>query len=187
MGEALRTLEKALLLHLVYPQTYPVLPLQPDLNKSPRLHVLDTGMLNYFVGIQQDIPGTAELDNVYHGTMIEHIVGQELLARQYSALHGLSFWVKTSSAEIDYLHRYNGNLVPIEVKSGATGKLRSLHLFMDLAPHQLAVRFYSGPVNISTITTLNKKPFYLLNLPYYLVARLPDYLAWMETEIKKMN
>lgn len=50
--------------------------------------------------------------------MIEHITGQELLARQYSALHGLNFWVReknTASAEIDYLYVYDGKLIPIEV------------------------------------------------------------------------
>ncbi len=51
-------------------------------------------MLNYFVGLQQQILGTADLSSIYMGTMIEHIVGQELLARQYSALHGLAFWVR---------------------------------------------------------------------------------------------
>ena len=75
MGEALRALEKALLIHLVYPQTSPVLPLLPDVSKSPRLHVLDTGMLNYFVGLQQEILGTTDLNKVYQGMVIGHIVG----------------------------------------------------------------------------------------------------------------
>ena len=116
MGEALRTLEKALLLHLVFPQTNTVLPLQPDLNKSPRLQVLDTGMLNYFVGLQKEIIGTQDLSSVYQGTMIEHMVGQELLAAQYSALHGLQFWVReknSSSSEVDYLQVFNSQLIPI--------------------------------------------------------------------------
>src|SRR5680860_623343 len=43
MGEALRTLEKALLIHLVYPHTSPTLPIQPNYRRSPRLQVLDTG------------------------------------------------------------------------------------------------------------------------------------------------
>ncbi|GAA4310103.1 ATP-binding protein [Compostibacter hankyongensis] len=188
MGEALRSLEKALLIHLIYPQTSPVLPLQPDLNKAPRLQVLDTGMLNYFVGIQQELLGTSDLDNIYHGRVIEHIVGQELLARQYSALHGLSFWVReksAASAEVDYLYRYKEKLVPLEVKSGATGTLRSLMAFMDLAPHNMALRFYSGEVRISTITTPAKKKCYLLNLPYYLVSEIEDYIKWFEDEINK--
>ncbi len=128
MGEALRALEKALLIHLVYPQTSPVLPLLPDVGKSPRLHVLDTGMLNYFVGLQQEILGTNELNNIYQGTVIKHIIGQELLARQYSALRGLVFWVRektTSAAEVDYLISYKEKLIPIEVKSGSPGTLRS--------------------------------------------------------------
>jgi len=54
MGEALRTLEKALLIHLMYPNTAAILPLLPDIKKSPRLQLLDTGMLNYFIGIQKE-------------------------------------------------------------------------------------------------------------------------------------
>lgn len=186
MGEALRTLEKALLIHLIYPQTSPILPLLPDVSKSPRLHVLDTGMLNYFVGLQQALIGTADLDSIYQGTIIEHIVGQELLARQYSALHGLAFWVReksTSAAEVDYLIRFEEKLIPIEVKAGATGTLRSLSMFMDLAPHNRAVRLYAGQLLISTITTPAGKVVHLLNLPYYLVSQIEKYLIWFETQI----
>lgn len=188
MSEALRTLEKALLIHLVYPQTSPVLPLQPNLNKSPRLQVLDTGMLNYFVGLQQEILATSDLDSIYHGTLIEHMVGQELLARQYSALHGLTFWVReksVASAEVDYLFKYKEKLIPVEVKSGATGTLRSLMVFMDLAPHNMALRFYSGEVSLSTITTPEKKIVHLLNLPYYLVSKIEEYMLWFESQVKK--
>jgi predicted AAA+ superfamily ATPase len=190
IGEALRTLEKALLLHLVYPQTSPTLPLQPDLSKSPRLQVLDTGMLNFYVGIQKEIVGTEDLSAVYKGTMIEHITGQELLARQYSALHGLNFWArdkKNASAEVDFLFQYDGKLIPIEVKSGATGKLRSLHMFMDMVPHNLALRFYDDEIKISTPTTPEGKIYYLLNLPYCLVSQIQLYLEWFEGEVKKMT
>jgi hypothetical protein len=188
MGEALRALEKALLIHLIYPQTSPTLPIQPDLSKSPRLHVLDTGMLNYSVGIQKEILGTEDLSNVYQGTMIEHIVGQELLAKQYSALHGINFWVREkagATAEIDYLYQFESKLIPIEVKSGTEGRLRSLHLFMDMAPHQMAVRFYAGDVDITPITTPEQKQYYLLSLPYFLVSQIDGYLEWFEKEIEE--
>jgi predicted AAA+ superfamily ATPase len=188
MGEALRALEKALLIHLVYPQTSPVLPLLPDVSKSPRLHVLDTGMLNYFVGLQREILGTADLSSVYQGTVNEHIIGQELLARQYSALHSLAFWVRektTSVAEVDYIFSYKEKLVPVEVKSAATGTLRSLAMFMDLAPHNIAVRFYAGEILISTIATPGGKTVHLLNLPYYLVSQIEKYLDWFEKQIAK--
>ena len=40
MGEVLRILEKAMLIHLVYPTTQTSLPFLPDIKKSPRLHIL---------------------------------------------------------------------------------------------------------------------------------------------------
>lgn len=182
MGEALRALEKALLIHLVYPQTSAILPLLPDVGKSPRLHVLDTGMLNYFLGVRQEIIGSTDLSHVYKGTIIEHITGQELLASQFSALHGLAFWVRektTSSAEVDYLYKFREKLVPIEVKSGSTGKLRSLFQFMDMTSHNLAVRVNAGELQITNVTTPGGKKVQLLNLPYYLVSQMEGYLGWM--------
>ena len=187
MGEALRIAEKALLLHLVYPTTNASLPLIPAINKSPRLQILDTGLLNYRAGVQKDIIGTKDLSSVYQGIITEHIVGQELLAFQFEALSGLSFWVReknTSMAEVDYIFPFEGKLIPIEVKSGASGTLRSLHLYMDMAPHRMAVRMYAGPLMIHTMTTPAGKSYYLLNLPYFLTSRLEDYLTWFQKQIE---
>ncbi len=186
MGECLRILEKVLLLHLLYPNTSATLPFQPDLKKSPRLQILDTGMLNHFVGIQKEILGTQDLSKIYQGTMVEHLTGQELLANQYHALSELYFWVKEkkeSTAELDFLMPYEGKIIPIETKSGKTGTLRSLHQFMDEAPHNMAVRFYSGGVNISEAKTSQNKTYFLLNLPYYLVSQINAYMKWFEKKI----
>lgn len=185
MGEALRTLQKALLLYIVYPETGYMLPLLPDLKKSPRLHVLDTGLMNYFAGIQKEILNTDDLSKVYQGSMIEHLVGQELLAFQHQSMSALHFWVrekKTSVAEVDYLFPFEGKLIPVEVKSGSEGRLRSLHLFMDAAPHNIAVRFYAGEVSVAKVTTPGGKQFNLLNLPYYAVSQIEKYLAWVQTQ-----
>ena len=137
---------------------------------------------------QLEILGTIDLNNAYHGTVIDHIVGQELLARQYSALHGLAFWVRqksASTAEVAYKFNYKGKLVPVEVNSRGSGKLRSLGMFMDMAPHDIAVRFYAGEFLISTITTPGGKTVHLLNLPYYLVSQIEKYLDWFEPPITK--
>ena len=187
MGQALRIVEKALLLYLVYPTTSATLPLIPSISRSPRLHILDTGLLNYKVGIQKEIIGTKDLASVYQGIMIEHLVGQELLAFQFQALSELSFWVRdktTSNAEVDYLFLFDGKLIPIEVKSGADGSLKSLHLYMDLAPHTMAVRFYSGPLAVNKLSTPSGKSFHLLNLPYYLVSMLQEYLSWFDQQLQ---
>jgi uncharacterized protein len=181
MGESLRTLEKALLLQLIYPCTTATLPLVPDIKKSPRLQILDSGLLNYFVGIQKEIIGTDDLNKIYQGTLIEHLIGQEILAFQYNALSALHFWVrekKESIAEVDYLFQYDGLIIPIEVKSGKEGTLKSLHSYMDLAPHDMAIQFYAGALNITNAITKNGKQYQILNLPYFLGSQIEKYIAW---------
>jgi predicted AAA+ superfamily ATPase len=181
MGESLRTLEKALLMQLVYPSTTATLPMVPDIKKSPRLQILDSGLLNYFVGIQKEIIGTDDLNSIYQGTLIEHLIGQELLAFQYNALSALHFWVrekKESTAEVDYLFQYDGLIIPIEVKSGKEGTLKSLHSYMDIAPHNFAIRFYAGALNITAAITQKGKHYQILNLPYYLGSQIEKYIAW---------
>lgn len=190
MGECFRILEKALLLHLIYPNTSVTLPIQPDLKKSPRLQVLDTGMFNYFAGIRTEIIGTSDLSNIHKGIIIEHLTGQELLADSFDSLSGLNFWVKEnkdSNAETDFVISYDSKLIPVETKSGKTGTLRSLHQFMESAPHTMAVRFYAGTLSIDEVKTPKGKSFYLLSLPYYLTSQLKSYLAWFKTHLGKKS
>lgn len=185
--EALMMLEKTFLIQLIYPQTNATLPLMPDQKKKPRLQALDTGLLNYMAGIQTDIIQSEDLNSVYNGTMIEHLVGQEILAHQYLSLSSLYFWVReksTSHAEVDYLYPYEGKLIPIEVKSGATGKLKSLHIFMDMVPHNMAIRFYAGNIDITQPVTPLGKTYYLLNLPYFLATQLDAYMNWFQKQIQ---
>ena len=181
VGEALRTLEKAMLISLVYPTVHTELPIRPDLKKSPRLHVLDTGMLNHFAGLQKSALGATDLEVVYKGMIAEHIVGQEILASRFEVLRGLSFWVRdkaASAAEVDYVVTFEDMLIPVEVKSTPTGALRSLHLFMDRVDHHFAVRCYPGQLRVDKIQTQNNKEYLLLNLPYYLSFKLEEYIEW---------
>ncbi len=183
-GEALRTLEKAMLIKLIYPTTNTLLPLIPDFKKSPKLQVLDTGLVNYMVGLQEEIFRMPEIDKVYEGRIAEHIVGQELLSQQTSVVHPLVFWTrekKQSTAEIDFLLSFNSLAVPMEVKAGPTGKLTSLRLFMDMVNHSYAIRIYSGPLTIDNIITPKGKKIELLNLPFYLVETWQSRLQSMIT------
>lgn len=179
MSEALRTLEKAFILKLIYPTTQTSPPYLADIKKSPRLQVLDTGMLNYFSGLQVQILGTNDLNSIYQGRIVEHIVGQELIANQDDILHPIKFWIrdkKESSAEVDFLFPYNGRMIPVEVKSGATGKLRSLHLYMDLSEESLAIRLCAGECRIDLVETASGKTYQLHSLPYYLAGNIKKYL-----------
>jgi uncharacterized protein len=182
IGEVLRALEKTHLLHILYPVTSAILPLERDYRKTPRIQFLDTGLVNYFAGLQLDYIGTKDLNSIYQGTIIEHLVGQELLSFQSLSLKTLHFWVRQknqSDAEIDFIFPYKGKLVPIEVKSGATGTLKSLQVFMDQSPLNFAIRFYAGNRQLDKLSTQTGKRFYLLSLPYFLVGKIEDYLNWL--------
>ncbi len=182
MGEALRALEKVWLVQLIYPTSSATLPLIPDLRKSPRLQILDTGLLNYFVGLQKEMLLTQELSSVHRGIIMEHLSGQELLAHRYEAMSSLSFWSRdknSSSAEVDFVELFDGMVIPIENKSGKIGTLRSLHQFMEIAPHRFAVRLYAGRLEITEARTPTGRSFRLLNLPYYLGTQLRNYLDWL--------
>ncbi|MCP4676234.1 MAG: DUF4143 domain-containing protein, partial [Deltaproteobacteria bacterium] len=133
----------------------------------------------YMTGTERELFVNRDLDGVFQGRVVEHIVGQELLARSNSPMNKLSFWVREksqSNAEVDFLVEHEGLVIPVEVKSGATGRLRSLHSFIDRAPHSTAVRIYSGKLSVERATTIAKKPFTLINLPYYLTSRISQYL-----------
>jgi predicted AAA+ superfamily ATPase len=178
--EALLTMERAMLVRLIFPVVRTMLPLQPNLKKSPKLQLLDTGMVNFLSGAQYDVFLSRNLMDVYEGRIAEHIVGQELTANLITMTSGLYFWTreKDADAEVDFVYPFKGKVIPVEVKSGAKGHLRSLHEFIDRADHTVAVRVSSNPLKIEDAITRTGKSFRLLNLPFYLVHRIEDYLEW---------
>jgi predicted AAA+ superfamily ATPase len=177
--EAFTTLEKTMILKLVYPITSTQLPILPDLRKKPRLHLFDTGLVNHSVGLMGDLIAEKSIDNVYRGRIAEHIVGQELIGNTFSVADSLEFWTrekKESSAEVDYAVQYNGMIIPVEVKAGAVGKLRSLHQFIEASPHDWAVRFYSDKFKVQDVQTVSGVKYKLINLPHYLAGKLGSIL-----------
>ena len=181
VGEALKILERAMLLYLFYPTKTTKIPIMVDKKKSPRLQFFDTGILNYVNGLQALFFKFDDLHSFHKGLMAEHIVGQELLASDISILKKPAFWVrekKQSSAEVDFLVQFDRYVIPLEIKSGKSGTLRSLHQFINRCDHTYAVRLYSGPVSIEKTKTPEGKFFYLLNLPYFLTGKIKDYIEW---------
>ena len=188
IGETLRTLQKTHLLHLIYPTVSNTIPAIEDYRKSPRLQFLDSGLLNHFMGLKNEILGTKDLNSVYKGTLIEHLVGQEILSYQSFPLDKLHYWVRqknNSSAEVDFVYPFEGKIIPIEVKSGSIGKIKSLQIYMNESPLNYAIRFYAGKFSLDKVQTQEGKTFYLLNLPYFLASKTEDYIHWLQKNIPK--
>jgi len=179
MGEAFRTLEKTFVLELCHPTTDTLVPITKDLKRSPKLLWLDCGLVNYAANVQKEVFGATDILDAWRGKIAEQIVAQELLALDSRVSNQRNFWVrnkKDSEAEVDFIVQHDSKVIPIEVKSGHNAKLRSLHLFMNETPHDIAVRVWSQPFSIDEVTTQNGKKFRLINLPFYYVGILEKIL-----------
>jgi len=187
VSEAFKIVEKTMLLRLVYPTTSCKLPLNANKKMSPKLQLLDTGLVNMISGIEKEIFRSDDLTDVYRGKIAEHIIGQELLTKDWSPEANLVFWVREkrqSDAEIDYLINHKGRVVPVEVKSGSSGKMRSLKIFMNLSKINIAVRFYSGKFLLTSEQTAEGNKFTLLNLPFYLCPKLEEYMDFTDRSVE---
>lgn len=181
VGEAMRNLDAAKIIQLIYPTTDIEPPIKPDIKKSPRLQFLDTGLINYTLGIQAQLLGMDDLGNAFKGAMIPHLITQELISLNTITNTKPHFWIrekKQSSSEVDLVYPYGDKVIPIEIKSGATGTLKSLHQFMERAGHPYAIRMYAGELKIENSVTAEGTPFVLMNLPYYLGTQLPKYIEY---------
>lgn len=171
VGEAFRLLEKAMLTELVYPTSSPLIPVIPELNRKPKLIWFDIGLVTYQAHVRNEIIGAQDVIDVWRGRIAEQVVAQELLSLSDKVGDRRAFWSRPkSSAEVDFIFMHNGKIVPIEVKNGTNAHLRSLQVFMDQSPNEVAVRVWSGPYSRDVVTTPAGKEFTLINLPFYLVG-----------------
>ncbi|NQT85709.1 ATP-binding protein [bacterium] len=89
---------------------------------------LDIGLWQHMSGVRHDVDyDKVDLLDIHRGAMAEQFVGQEIVAAQDSDLFYWTRAARSSTAEVDYLAVVDGEILPIEVKSGATGRLRSMH------------------------------------------------------------
>ena len=181
IGEAFTKLEYAKIIQLIYPTTELESPLKKNRRKSPRMQFLDSGLVNYALDIQGEMIGVDDFSSMYKGAIISHIITQEIISLNQLSHKLPEFWVRDkaqSSAEVDLVLSYREKVIPIEIKSGKAGTLRSLHQFIDRANHPYAIRIYAGEYKIERYKTPSGTPYILMNLPYYLGTQIRHYIKY---------
>lgn len=179
VSEAMQVLQRAMLMEMVYPVVEARSPLLPNLKRRPKLIWLDTGLVNYRVGMRREFFGNQDIMDVWRGRIGEQVVAQELIAYNHNVMAQRFFWAKDKAkgnAEVDFVIQYRDKVVPIEVKTGHNSKLKSLHSFMDTVEHDVAIRVWNQPYSIDEITTAMGKRFRLLNLPFYYISQIEKIL-----------
>lgn len=128
---------KARLLHKVEAASPAGLPLGASSNpKIFKALLVDIGLRHNLCGLTPDADWLAkDLLALYEGALAEQFVGQEFHSATYRELNYWSRAEKSSAAEVDFLIAKNGQVYPVEVKSGSEGRLKSLHLLLATYPN----------------------------------------------------
>jgi predicted AAA+ superfamily ATPase len=158
-------------------------PLGADIDDSVfKLVFLDVGLANALCGMPwHDISDMDETTLVNEGGIAEQYVGQEL-AHLDGRKPQLTYWQregKSDNAEVDYIKALGNRIVPVEVKAGKSGSLKSLHQFILRKEVSLAVRFDTHQTSTQSITQKvrtktgsDEVSFDLVSIPLYAVGEL---------------
>jgi len=142
--------------------------------------MVDVGLISAQLGLSSVKPlKTEKMVFANRGSLAEQFVGQQLRVAQAKATDPqLFYWQRTGGrlGEIDYILQHGNAIIPLEVKSGATGRMKSLHQFMAEKNLSLAVRIDAKPPTVEDLnikTTLGQPVKYrLLSIPLYLSERV---------------
>lgn len=183
MHDAINILQKTFVLSLDYPITAVHAPAVPSFARSPKMVWVDTGLVNFFAGIQIEYLQNKDLLDTWRGHAAEQIVAQELrVVLDRHCQNEQHFWVrdkKGTMAEVDFVWQIGSRIVPIEMKSGTNSHLRSIHSFVNLSEGDVtAVRVWSGELSVQQATTPapHSKPYTLINVPFYYVGQIDRLL-----------
>lgn len=172
--EALRKLHQASIILPVHATAANGLPLKAEENeKKFKLLFLDIGLLQSALGLDPQLFTSSSIHLVNAGVLAEQFVGQELSAYAdcYLEPH-LFFWESEKeggSAEVDYVTQYFGKIVPIEVKAGKEGRLRSLLFFLEKKKSAtIGLR-----ISIEQLGFKNN----ILSIPFYLMSQIPRLIS----------
>jgi predicted AAA+ superfamily ATPase len=145
---------------------------------------VDVGLLNALVGATwNQFKNPAGAMNIRDGAVAEQFVGQELISTLGRGKQELNYWLrdgKTTNAEVDYVAAVGDVLLPVEVKAGKSGTLRSLRTFCEGKRPKVAFRFDTQLPSIQQIPfdSVAARPnerdltWDLISLPLYACSQL---------------
>jgi len=125
----------ARLLHSVTNVSVSNLPLVAS-GKQFKLFFLDVGLLLRISNLEyQNLYIKKELSAAFKGMLSEQFVAQQLICQKEQ---NTFYWARTesgASSEVDFIILKNNSITPIEVKSGKSGSLKSLHYLLENNKH----------------------------------------------------
>lgn len=181
LADTVQILELARVIHRVFHSAGNGVPLGAEAKENDfKPLFMDIGLVSTSLGLNLPALELAEdLLLVNNGALAEQFVGQHLLyGKAGFERPQLYYWnreKRNASSEVDYLIPYGSTVVPVEVKAGKTGSLKSLQVFVAERQVPIAVRFSALPPSCDRLETgiagKDRSPFLLITLPLYLVGQ----------------
>lgn len=109
---------------------------------------------------------------LHKGTISEQFVGQHLLYVNPFEEPALHYWLRelsTQKAEVDFLISQGTQIMPVEVKSGRTGSIKSLALFASEKNIKKVMKISTKPFAVSQRKNLEHS-LELIEVPFYLIG-----------------
>ncbi len=181
LRQGLDLLTKAKVCHEVLSTAANGLPMGAEVNeKYKKVLMLDCGLCSASLGLTiQQLQSVTELIMINSGGMAEQFVGQQLRTLFPPFVSpALYYWQRSkkgANAEIDYVLQHESQVIPIEVKAGSSGSLKSLHQFVKQKKKKIAVRINSDYPSAGIVQGTSKSgaaAYDLLSLPFYLIGQL---------------
>jgi len=133
---------------------------------------LDVGLMLNALGLDLMSTDAEQAVFINEGALAEQFVGQELLAHlDPESSPQLYYWAretKGAEAEVDFVIAQGPHIIPIEVKAGAGGRLKSLRQFMIDKKSPLGVRMSQLPLSLVDG---------VLSIPLYMASEIPRLVA----------
>lgn len=145
-GGSVKWLKDSLLVNACYNISNPEIPLLAyEKEDQFKLYINDTGLLTQLYGRETKI---AVLNNTIKGNgkgaIYENVIAQLLISKGYT----LHYYRPDDNSELEFVIEKNGEVVPIEVKSGNTAS-KSLNSFIDEFKPTIAYKIVSGNLGVS--------------------------------------
>lgn len=179
LAEALQLLSQARVSQYIFSTKANGVPLGAEIDEYVfKMLFIDTGLMATSCGLNLiDFESLRDINQINQGAVSEQFVGQQLQTTipvyQEPELYYWAREKKGTEAEIDYVMSLGTQIIPIEVKSGKTGSLRSLHYFVAQKKSGIALRFNSDRSSVVSLKSIYDKnhSFTLVSLPFYLVSQ----------------
>ena len=181
LKEAIDALIKARIALPAYHTNCSGLPLSAAMNTDIyKLYFLDVGLAVYMSGLSWNELNDEKLLLINKGSISEQFAAQHLAYRTGGLEPPeLFYWLregKSTNAEVDFIINGKGNPEMIEIKSGKSGSLRSIHQLIGKTGLKQAHRFDMNPPSRQQVeTTIRTKSgtqnisFELRSYPAYMI------------------